>query len=136
MVEHKTVQEIAALLKSDTPPHIIDVRERWEWDIAHIAGSELIPLSTLPARVEALDPSRPYFMQFKMKADEETFFEVLAAEAEKDFDPIELVYPGEVPYFDRYDEFVPEELVRKGFAEGVLDIEGMKQRVHGWRDHA
>jgi rhodanese-related sulfurtransferase len=60
VVEHKTVQEIAALLKSDTPPHIIDVRERWEWDIAHIAGSELIPLSTLPARVEALDPSRPY----------------------------------------------------------------------------
>ena len=33
-------------------------------------------------------------MQFKMKADEETFFEVLAAEAEKGFDPIELVYPA------------------------------------------
>ena len=75
-------------------------------------------------------------MQFKMKADEETFFEVLATEAEKDFNPIELVYPGEVPYFDRYDEYVPEELVRKGFAEGVLDIEGMKQRVLSWRDHA
>lgn len=60
MVEHKSVQDIAALLQSDTPPHIIDVRERWEWDIAHIAGSELIPLSTLPARVEALDPSRLY----------------------------------------------------------------------------
>ena len=86
--------------------------------------------------LRGLDPSRPYFMQFKMKADEETFFEVLAAEAEKDFDPIELVYPGEVPYFDRYDEYVPEELVRKGFAEGVLDIEGMKQRVRSWRDHA
>ena len=85
--------------------------------------------------LRGLDPSRPYFMQFKMKADEETFFEVLSAEAEKDFDPIELVYPGEVPYFDRYDEYVPEELVRKGFAEGVLDIEGMKQRVLSWRDH-
>ena len=71
-----------------------------------------------------------------MKADEETFFEVLAAEAEKDFGPIELVYPGEVPYFDRYDEYVPEELVRKGFGEGVLDIEGMKQRVLSWRDRA
>lgn len=82
--------------------------------------------------LRGLDPSRPYFMQFKMKADEETFFEVVAAEAEKDFDPIELVYPGEVPYFDRYDEFVPQELVRKGFAEGVLDIEGMRQRVLGW----
>ncbi len=84
--------------------------------------------------LKGLDPSRPYFMQFKMRADEETFYEVLADEAEKEFDPIELVYPGEVPYFDRYDEFVPEELVRKGFAEGVLDIEGMRRRVIGWRD--
>lgn len=84
--------------------------------------------------LKGLDPSRPYFMQFKMRADEETFYEVLADETEKKFDPIELVYPGEVPYFDRYDEFVPEELVRKGFAEGVLDIEGMKRRAIGWRD--
>lgn len=60
MVEHKTVQEIAVMLRSEAPPHIIDVRERWEWDIAHIAGSELIPLSTLPARAEALDPSCTY----------------------------------------------------------------------------
>ena len=84
--------------------------------------------------LKGLDSSRPYFMQFTMKADADTFFEVVAAEAETDFDPIELVYPGEVPYFDRYDEFVPEELVRKGFAEGVLDIEGMRKRVIGWRD--
>ncbi len=84
--------------------------------------------------LKGLDSSRPYFMQFQMKADEETFFEVVAAEAEADFAPIELVYPGEVPYFDRYDEFVPEPLVRKGFAEGVLDIAGMRERVIGWRD--
>ena len=84
--------------------------------------------------LKGLDSSRPYFMQFQMKADEETFFEVVAAEAEVDFAPIELVYPGEVPYFDRYDEFVPESLVRKGFAEGVLDIAGMRERVVGWRD--
>jgi rhodanese-related sulfurtransferase len=62
MVEHRSVQDIAGLLKSDNPPHIIDVREPWEWDIAHIEGSELIPLSTLPAKVAALDPSRTYAM--------------------------------------------------------------------------
>lgn len=84
--------------------------------------------------LKGLDPSRPYFMQFRMKAEPATFFEVVAAEAETPFDPIELVYPGEVPYFDKYDEFVPEQLVRKGFAEGVLDIEGMRRRVIGWRD--
>ena len=79
-----------------------------------------------------LDPARPYYMQFRMKADEETFFQVVADEAEKDFDPIELVYPSEVPYFDKYDELLPKELVRKGFAEGVLDIEGMRERVREW----
>lgn len=86
--------------------------------------------------LKGLDPSRPYFMQFRMKADAETFFEVVAAEAEADFAPIELVYPGEVPYFDKYDEFLPAELVRKGFAEGVLDIDGMRKRVMEWRDEA
>ena len=84
--------------------------------------------------LKGLDPSRPYFMQFRMSADEETFYEVVAAEADADFDPIELVYPGEVPYFDKYDELLPAELVRKGFAEGVLDIEGMRERVLSWRD--
>ncbi|WP_270242869.1 DEAD/DEAH box helicase [Collinsella tanakaei] len=84
--------------------------------------------------LKGLDPSRPYFMQFRMKADEETFYQVVAAEAETDFAPIDLVYPGEVPYFDKYDEMLPAELVRKGFAEGVLDIEGMRERVTGWRD--
>ena len=84
--------------------------------------------------LKGLDPSRPYFMQFRMKADPETFFEVVAAEAEAEFDPVDLVYPGEVPYFNKYDEFLPAELVRKGFAEGVLDIEGMRHRVTGWRE--
>ena len=84
--------------------------------------------------IKGLDPSRPYFMQFRMKADEETFYQVVAAEAETDFAPIDLVYPGEAPYFDKYDEMLPAELVRKGFAEGVLDIEGMRERVTGWRD--
>lgn len=84
--------------------------------------------------LKGLDPSRPYFMQFRMKTDEETFYQVVAAEAEANFAPIDLVYPGEVPYFDKYDEMLPAELVRKGFAEGVLDIEGMRERVTGWRD--
>lgn len=52
---------------------------------------------------------------------------------ERDFDPLELVYPKEVPVFEKYDEYVPEELVRKGFACGVLDVDGMKQRIQSWK---
>ena len=84
--------------------------------------------------LKGLDSSRPYFMQFTMRADAETFYRVVKRAAEALTDPLELVYPGEVPYFDKYDEFVPEELIRKGFARGVLDVDGMVERVLGWPD--
>ena len=83
--------------------------------------------------LKGLNSSRPYYMQFTMQVSEEEFYEILAEEAEKQFDPLELVYPKEVPVFEKYDEYVPEELVRKGFACGVLDIDGMKQRVRSWK---
>ncbi len=83
--------------------------------------------------LKGLDPSRPYYMQFTMKASRDEFYEIVTKEADQDFDPLELVYPKEVPVFDKYDEFVPEELIRKGFAYGVLDVKGMKERVLGWR---
>ncbi len=82
--------------------------------------------------IRGLDASRPYFMQFKMKASKDDFFKVISEEADVEFDPIDLVYPGEVPYFEKYDEFVPDELVKKGFAYGILDIEGMKARISEW----
>ncbi len=82
--------------------------------------------------LKGLNSSRPYYMQFTMQVSEEEFYSILAEEAEKPFDPLELVYPKEVPVFEKYDEYVPEELVRKGFACGVLDIDGMKQRILSW----
>ena len=84
--------------------------------------------------LKGLDSSRPYFMQFSMEADAPTFYRVVKEEAERPLDPMELVYPGEVPRFDKYDGFVPDELVRKGFAFGVLDVEGMLERVRLWPD--
>ena len=82
--------------------------------------------------LKGLSSSRPYFMQFTMKADPETFYKVVSEEAAKGIDPMELVYPKENPVFEKYDEFVPVELIRKGFALGILDIEGMKKRVSEW----
>ena len=67
-----------------------------------------------------------------MKADKNRFIQVLKEKIKEPLDPLELVYPGEVPVFEKYDEFVPDELVRKGFAHGVLDIEGMKRRIESW----
>lgn len=105
----------------------------WLGSYAFLALERLLKIKcTGEIGLRGLDPSRPYFIQFRMRADENTFWSVLEAEAEKDFDPLDLVYPGEVPYFDKYDELLPAELVRKGFAEGVLDIEGMRARIRSW----
>ena len=82
--------------------------------------------------LKGLTSSRPYYAQFTTQVSEAEFYGIVCEEAAKEFDPLELVYPKEVPVFEKYDEYVPEELVRKGFACGVLDVEGMKRRVLGW----
>ena len=83
-------------------------------------------------QLKGLDSSRPYFMEFRMKGDEQLFYDVLAEQATTPFDPLDLVYPDEVPIWEKYDEYVPIELIRKGFAESVLDIDGMLKRVRQW----
>ena len=84
--------------------------------------------------LRGMDSARPYYIQFTMKVQPEEFFRILAEEAQAEFDPLELVYPNEVPMFEKYDQYVPPELVRKGFAYGILDIDGMKERVREWAE--
>lgn len=54
--------ELAARLGSSTPPRVLDVREQWEYDIAHLEGSQLIPLTELQATVPTLDKSAEYVL--------------------------------------------------------------------------
>lgn len=85
--------------------------------------------------LKGFDSAKPYYMQFTMKASAEEFFEILLDEAEQPIEPLELVYPKEVPIFEKYDEYIPEELIRKGFAYGVLDIQGMLERIREWKKY-
>lgn len=78
------------------------------------------------------DSARPYYMQFTMTVGEEDFYRIVAEEIRKEIDPMSLLYPKELPVFDKYDEYLPESLVRKAFALGVLDTEEMKQTVLSW----
>lgn len=82
--------------------------------------------------LKGMDSSRPYYIQFTMKVSPEEFFRILAEEAEAEFDPLDLVYSGEIPLFEKYDEFLPAELVKKGFAYGILGIDEMKNRIREW----
>ena len=51
-----SVPELAKQLGSRAVTQVVDVREPWEWEIARIAGSRLVPLGELPDRLRELDP--------------------------------------------------------------------------------
>ena len=105
----------------------------WLGTYAFLALERLIKIKcAAELGIKGVNSSRPYFMTFVMKAGEREFFSVVKDAAERLEDPMELLYPAEIPYFEKYDELVPTELVRKGFAEGVLDVAGMRERVAQW----
>ena len=70
-----------------------------------------------------------------MKADKRTFFQVLLEQERKPLDPMELVYPKEIPMFEKYDEYLPDILIKKGFACGVLGIHEMRERIRSWEKY-
>ena len=39
-------------------PVLLDVRERWEFEYCHIAGSKLVPMTQLPANLDKFDPEK------------------------------------------------------------------------------
>ena len=52
-----TPGELKARLDAGDRLVLLDVREPWEWALARIEGSKLLPLSELPERVGELDPA-------------------------------------------------------------------------------
>lgn len=54
--ENITPKELRGRLDAGDRPVLLDVREPWEFDLARIEGSKLIPLSELPERYQELDP--------------------------------------------------------------------------------
>ncbi len=45
-----TVAQLQTLLASPEKPLLLDVREPWEYQTAHIEGSTLIPMNEIPGR--------------------------------------------------------------------------------------
>ncbi len=52
-----TPQELEEWRGNHRKLSVVDVRERWEWDVGHIAGATLLPLGELARAVASLDPS-------------------------------------------------------------------------------
>src|SRR5688500_17064898 len=59
-MQHITAPELAAWLGDAARPRpvLLDVREPWEYQTCHIADVVLIPMNTIPARSEELDPEQ------------------------------------------------------------------------------
>jgi rhodanese-related sulfurtransferase len=53
-----TPTQLDAMLRGDDPPVVVDVREPWETAICRIDGSQLIPMSSLPQRLQEIPRDR------------------------------------------------------------------------------
>ncbi|MBI3561215.1 MAG: sulfurtransferase [Gammaproteobacteria bacterium] len=52
-MRHLTPRELQQRLSDTaTPPTLLDVREPWEFNLCHIAGSELIPMGQISQALE------------------------------------------------------------------------------------
>ncbi|MEO8216247.1 MAG: rhodanese-like domain-containing protein [Acidobacteriota bacterium] len=52
------VDQLQALLASEAPPLVVDVREPWEQDICRLEPSELVPLDQITRKMTAFPRER------------------------------------------------------------------------------
>jgi len=55
-MRHLNPRELKSLLDKQEPLFLLDVREEWEYETCHIAGSHLIPMRDIPQHLNTLNP--------------------------------------------------------------------------------
>jgi adenylyltransferase/sulfurtransferase len=60
-----TPRDLQARLERGEQLQLIDVRERFEWDVARLPGARLVPFGTLPEALETLDRDRAVIVYCK-----------------------------------------------------------------------
>ena len=60
--EELTPVEVASRRAAGWEPVLLDVREPWEWAVAHLDGATLLPMGTIVSRRGELDPSAEYLV--------------------------------------------------------------------------
>jgi adenylyltransferase/sulfurtransferase len=101
-----TVEEMKKAL--DNPKlgiQVIDVREPDEYQIAHVAGVPLYPLSTLPQKFTALDPNQQYYIHCKAGVRS---LKALKFLREQGFKYLKSVKGGITAWADQIDPSVPK----------------------------
>jgi adenylyltransferase/sulfurtransferase len=101
-----TVQEMKRAL--DNPAlgvKVIDVREPDEYQIAHVEGAVLLPLSTLARRFSELDPDQSYYLHCKVGGRSMHALHFLR---EQGFKHLKSVQGGILAWADQIDPSVPK----------------------------
>jgi adenylyltransferase/sulfurtransferase len=101
-----TVQELKLAL--DNPPlgiQVLDVREANEYQIAHIKGTRLVPLSTLAQRFQELDPNHSYYLHCKAGGRS---LQALQFLRQRGFQHLKSVKGGITAWSDEIDRTVPK----------------------------
>jgi len=58
-MQEMSPQQVHEYLQTNTDkPLLLDVREPWEHEICRIEGAELIPMQSIPAHLDKLDPQQ------------------------------------------------------------------------------
>ncbi len=95
---------------------------------------KLIKKHAQDLRVSGIEYEGCCFITFKMELDGgETFVSRLAQIVEEEgIDRLSLVEHGEIPVFDKYDDCIPVELLRRAYAEDRLRTDEVVERVRAW----
>lgn len=71
-----------------------------------------------------------YFIRFQMsKGTDAALIRSLATQAERGIDPEALVASGEIPAFEKYDDHIPADLLRRAFAADKLNAQEAGRRI-------
>jgi adenylyltransferase/sulfurtransferase len=101
-----TVQELKRVL--DNPQlgiQVLDVREDYEYQIAHIKGTRLVPLSTLAQQYTELHPGQPYYIHCKAGGRS---LQALQFLRERGFQNLKSIKGGITAWSDEIDRTVPK----------------------------
>ena len=74
-----------------------------------------------------------YYMTFKLEGGrgDDLMREIMQKIAEEGIDLDSLISPTEAPVFDKYDEYIPSELLRKAYREDKLRADEIEERAVG-----
>ncbi|ACL75326.1 DEAD/DEAH box helicase [Ruminiclostridium cellulolyticum] len=86
------------------------------------------------AKIRNIGGLPPYYLTIQSDvSNSEELLQVITNMAEREISPYDLVGEEDAPQLQKYDEFIPHNLLRKAFVTDYLDIRAMKGLIGDWK---